>query len=350
MELPGWKPWTHKPQGLPPNAMLEQTLPTLQRLYHPMGEPLLFQTNEPVLLGAAEEAFSRFPLPVRGAHAPPLVLRLFVHGAGSVSLVQQERTAPHPVYRTQGHLFYVSLDAWNTAVADLAAGHAFGFVSPEVAHDEALVRFVFVECLALAMLATTRCFIPLHAGCVVRNGTGVALLGSSGSGKSTLTYACARRGYQILAEDGLMVKCEAEGMRFWGMPWTLHLLPDAVRIFAELAEEKARLQINGEWKLEVNPERYFPGSTTTSASLGPVLFLERGSRQGESKLEVVPRAEALEQLEIVWPYWVGWNHEMEVGVPKLLENGAFRLHMNGTPDQAVDALDRLFLDSSWLAK
>ena len=347
MDLSGREPWTRKPRGLPPNAMLEQTVPTLQRLYHPMGEPLLFQTNEPVLLDAADEAFSRFPLPSRGDQTPPLVLRLFVHGTGAEPPEEPDRAALRPVYRTQGHLFYVSLDGWNTAVADLVAGYAFGFVSPEVARDGALVRFVFVECLALAMLVTTRCFIPLHAACVVKDGIGVALLGEAGSGKSTLTYACVRRGYQVLAEDGLMVKCGDADLRFWGMPWTLHLLPDSVRFFPELADEQPRLQINGEWKLEVSPERYYAGSTAVCASLGPVLFLERGTSEGTSKLEVVPHAEALAQVEIVWPYWVGWDEQMEARVPELLEKGVYRLRVNGTPDQAVDVLDRLLLDSGW---
>jgi hypothetical protein len=61
LKIPELKTVLRKPRGLPPNAMLEQIEPTHQRLYCPMGEPLLFQTNSPVLLQAADDAFGRFP-------------------------------------------------------------------------------------------------------------------------------------------------------------------------------------------------------------------------------------------------------------------------------------------------
>jgi hypothetical protein len=75
--------------------------------------------------------------------------------------------------------------------------------------------------------------------------------------------------------------------------------------------------------------------------------LERGSGVGKSKIEAVTRAEALEHLEIVWPYWVGWDDGMEARVPQVLEKGVYRLCVNGTPDQTVDVLDGLLKDSRW---
>jgi hypothetical protein len=125
------------------------------------------------------------------------------------------------------------------------------------------------------------------------------------------------------------------------MPWKLHLLPDTKRFFPELRDEQPRLQVNGEWKLEVSPEMYYPSSTRPRAEPGIILFLERGNILGPCWIEPVPFQEALDQFEIVWPWWVGWRDTMEQQLPRLLEQGTYRFWMNGPPDEAVDCLDRL---------
>lgn len=328
-----------KPRGLPPNAMLEQIEPTFQRLFYPMGQLLLFQTNSPVLLQAASEAFGSFPRFSGEQASSPLVLRLFAHEVELAPGHREDDEHPRPLYRTQGHLFYVTVGASSTAVADLLRGYAFGFVAPAVVQDRTLVRYVFLEGLAFAMLGTARQFIPVHAACVVKGGTSLVLQGSSGRGKSTLAYACVRRGYQMLAEDGLLVECLSDGARIWGWPWKLHLLPDSKRFFSELEHEQPQLQINGEWKLEIESELFFPGSTTTNAAPGLVIFLERGAAPGRACVEPLPIGEAVERFEVVWPWQVGWPEEKEQRVFRLLERGTYRLRMEGSPDDAVDALD-----------
>ena len=330
-----------KPRALPANAMLEQTEPTLERCYGLMGEALLFQTNDPALLEAAERSFGRFaPAPPDPA-ASPLVLRLYVHGDGSRAGASPAAGRPRPIFRTQGHLFYINLGADSTAVADLLQGYAFGFVSAEVARNQSLVCYVFLEGLALAMLGPARQFIPLHAGCVVKEGASLILSGESGRGKSTLALACVRRGYRMLSEDGLFLKCRPGAAQLWGLPWRLHLLPDVKRFFPELAAEQPHLQINGEWKLEIDLERFYPGSAVTNASPGPVVFLEQGPDSGPVQIEPVARQEIAGRLQVVWPWWVGWTDEMERQLARLVELGAYRLRTAGSPQEAVDALDAL---------
>ena len=138
-----------------------------------------------------------------------------------------------------------------------------------------------------------------------------------------------------------MIRCRPDGPQLWGIPWKLHLLADTKRFFPELTAEQPKLQINGEWKLEVRPEEYYQDSTVPSAMPGLVVFLERGKASGPTRVEPVTTEEALEQLEVVWPWWVGWNHEMESQLPRLLEQGAHRLWIYGSPDEAVDRLDAL---------
>src|SRR4029079_19031874 len=85
--------------------------------------------------------------------------------------------------------------------------------------------------------------------------------------------AAARRGFQALAED--VVWIDTVHGRWWGAPWTFHLLPDAPALFPELAGIEPRLEINGELKLPVELESVRPGSTVASAGPAGVVFLDR---------------------------------------------------------------------------
>jgi hypothetical protein len=343
LQIPQSRTVFRKPRGLPPNAMLEQIEPTHQRLYFPMGESLLFQTNSQILLQAADDAFGRFPRR-SGEGASPLVLRCFVHDGEPEHERQYAVERPRPIYRTQGHLFYISAGAGNTVVADLTQGYAFGFLTPQIASDLAFVRYVFLQGMGFAMLSTARQYIGVHAACVVKEEMSFILQGSSGAGKSTTAYACARRGYQVLTEDGLLIKIRPGGVRLWGAPWKLHLLPESKRFFPELERERPRLQMNGEWKLELELDTLIPGSTTTDAASGLVLFLERGGSAGATRIEPVPLAEALDEFHLVWPWSMGWTEEMEQQLADLLEGKTYRLYVNGSPDQVVDLLDELLAE------
>lgn len=344
-DLQGWWPtpvWgkpARRPRALPPNSILEQTEPTHQRLYSLMGEPLLVQTNDPALLDLADESFGRFGA-APDDERPPLILRLFVHDVKSTS------PPGRPVVRTHGHLLYVAVGAENVATLDLLAGFGFGFITPEVVRDGYVARTNFLVTMALCMLDPARGFVPVHAACVVKDGLSVLLHAEAGVGKSTLAYACARRGYQILSDDVVHVRVRPEGVWLWGLPWKFQLLPDSVGFFPELVGIPPRQQMNGEWKLEVELEEQRPGSTTVDAAPGLVVFVERGGGPAFTRVEAVPLAQALDRFEVVWPWWVGWTEQLEAAVPRLLERGAYRLRMNGSPDDAVDALDDL-LDAVW---
>ena len=103
----------------------------------------------------------------------------------------------------------------------------------------------------------------VHGAALAKNGRALLLRAQSGGGKTTLAYAGARRHYQALAED--VVWLDREQGRWWGMPWSFHLLPDAKTLFPELTPFEPILQTNDELKLEVNLEHVRPGSTTVSA-------------------------------------------------------------------------------------
>jgi hypothetical protein len=301
-----------------------------------MGEPLLFQTNHPLLLETADESFGRFPACPPDT-ARPLIAQLCVTEPRGP---EPEGAHPLPVYHTQEHLFHLQVGQDNFAVVDLQKGFAFGLVTPGMARDRAFVRVTFVEAMCLSMLSLARNFSNLHAACVVKNGVSLILQGPNNTGKSTLAYACARRGYQVLTEDIVHVKVRPEGVTLWGAPWKLHLLVDAQLFFPELSNLTPALQINGEWKLEVDLESLYPHSTLVQTRPGLMVLAERGTA-GRTRIEPVSREQALSHSEIIWPWQTGWSEALERGSQSLLDGGTFRLHINGTPDDAVDALDGL---------
>ena len=121
-------------------------------------------------------------------------------------------------------------------------------------------------------------------------------------------------------------------------------MPDTKAFFPELKDESPRLQINQEWKLEVDPEQYFPGASTTNSEPGVVIFLERHDRGTRSTIEPLDFVEAQEKFEIIWPWSVGWTTAMDDMEHYLLAGKAFRFCMNGSPDEAVEVLEGFLKD------
>lgn len=326
-------------------------VPALERRYGLMSETVLFQTNDPQLLAAADASFGRFPKPAADGREP-LVIRLFTESEpgrpasdrASVSSSRSGQDGPRVdsgdiVHRTQGGL-YVIVGPEDVAAVETERGVAAGWVSPATAADAARVRYSFIEAMGLSMLTTpVRGYFSIHAAGVARGGVGLALHGPAGAGKSTLAVACARRGFDVFAEDAVFVRVVPDGIEFWGMPWVHRLMPDAPRHFPELAGLQPRPQPNGEQKLEVDMDVLYPGRAVPSAQPGPIVILERGG--GGTRMERLDAREAEDAIEVTWPWGAGWTAALEHAARQLIHGGVYRLHVNGTPDEAVDALDEL---------
>ncbi len=135
--------------------------------------------------------------------------------------------------------------------------------------------------------------------------------------------------------DGL----DGEGpLELWGMPWTQRLLPDATRFFPGLAATTARLQANGEHKLELDLDEHAPGAAMPRAAAGPIVLLTRDSG-GPTRAEWLSPLSAPTEIETLWPWESGWTPAHERTAARLLDQGVLRLHLNSTPDEAVTALE-----------
>ena len=179
--------------------------------------------------------------------------------------------------------------------------------------------------------------MAVHGSAIVRNGRAILLRGPSGSGKTTLAYAAASGArhprFQALAEDVVWIDLQAGLWR--GIPWFFHLLPDASRLFPELAGLEPVFESAGKIKLEVDlgEDRAVP-----EALPGPVVLLERSGRNG---LEPVAPGEALK----IWRLSPAGTEESFPGydrhVEDLLKDGAWRLRLGSDLEEALGLLETL---------
>lgn len=305
--------------------------PRLERRFRPMGLTLHLSTNSPAIARAAETSFGGFGS-VQAKDSPDLTFRLFEH-----DLDGQEQA--EPIFRMDGPLLYQTIGRSSTLVADLARGLAYGYFSPRTVTRQAFFRWHFLEFTFYLMLES-RGFMGVHGAALAKNGRAILLRAASGGGKTTLAYAGARRNYQALAED--VVWLDGRHNRWWGLPWSFHLLPDARHLFAELTSSEPILQTNGEMKLEVNLETVRPGSTTVSARPGPVVFVERVTGGSSHLVQVSPT-----EARRVWPvaqtgFEMKWPHH-QAHVERLLsENSSYRLYFGDDIEVAIELLKPLF--------
>lgn len=295
-----------------------------------MGFHLRLDSNSPAILAAAETSFERFG-PASPSESPDFTFRFFEHDV-------DDGPPGAPLFKMEGSLLYQSTGRDSTLVADVERGLAYGYFSPTVVADAVTFRWTFLE-LAFFMMLEGRGLMGVHGAALVKNGRAILLRAQSGGGKTTLAYAAARSHYQALAEDVVWLD-QARG-RWWGMPWSFHLLPDAKNLFPELADYDPVLQTNQEMKLEVDLETIRPGSTTVSADPGPVVFVAR-LPGGQSRLERISSAEA----RALWP---AAHTGLEMKLPHheayleiLLVQPAYRFYFGDDIERGVGLLAKLF--------
>jgi hypothetical protein len=158
--------------------------------------------------------------------------------------------------------------------------------------------------------------------------------GKSKVGKSTLCYACARAGFELIAEDVVYIQHQPE-LRLWGHSTHIHLLPDAPHFFPELSEVPARLQPNGKTKMAV-PIR----NRRHNATQGVLCIVERGA--SESTLEPMAADDALAELfEGVDEGFDLYPRARPAAARWLSHNAAYRLQLGCDMRQTVQALQCL---------
>ncbi len=259
-----------------------------QAVLYPLGYPVRIDTNSADVLRAAEEVWGRFPCLRQTA---PVRVRLVIAEPRSAC----ERTV-HTL-RGQGHLVTWTRGPEDYAVADLAGGFVFGWLTPESVADRGWFRYHVLEPLVYLCLESLYC-LPVHAAAVARNGRALLLCGNSGSGKTCLAYACARRGWTYLSDDASVIDRDRAVLVTTGHPHQVRFRSSASALFPELAKFPAAVRPNGKPDIEVDSAA-LGLSIALEAPVAGLVFLKRESSRAAAALHAYSRSGALEHLQQV---------------------------------------------------
>jgi hypothetical protein len=266
--------------------------------YRVLGFSVAIETNDERVVAAADRAFNPAGRVVVPATTTDLRVRL-IRQEDDEEPGWQPRPAFERVHESLATLNYSRV---SSVAIDLAHGYALGFLT-----DELLTHPAFLQSEVLS--AVVYCWAAanvrglVHAAAVARDDRSLMLRGRAGSGKSTLAYALVRRGWSLIGEDFIFVRDRGEGCApcFAGSPWAIHLLPDAVRFFPELAGT-APHDHGGEPKLAIDVAAGFPAGCCDEAAAGPLVFVERASLE-QPRLTLLSVSEAVRRLAPTrWAY------------------------------------------------
>jgi hypothetical protein len=271
------------PFGIRDPLQCDFALP-LRARYFPMGFPVDLETNSMDLLSAAADLWSCFP-PL--AETPAVTFRVAVGGR---STVQLRPSLP----RGQEHLISIVHSPENFALADLAGGFGFAWLTQDVAADAAYCRYYFLEPLVYVMLTALH-VTPLHASCIALNDRAVVLCGDSGAGKTSLAYACARRGWHYLADDAAHIVRSSHDHCVVGRPYTIRFRESARSLFPELNRFTASRRPSGKIDFEIET-RELGVSIALNHPASHIVFLRREHRSIAAHLKPFPRQEAERRL------------------------------------------------------
>lgn len=244
---------------------------SLTRMFYPYGFPVEVRTNAVDVLDVLEGIWGKFE---QQYNTTPISSE--VHLVTSDSL----DCPPLPVYRLMSSLFISIADKDNYSIVDMERNIAQICLSDAALRHKLYAGYYFlgtpVSCIA------SRHATPVHAGCVALKGRGVLLCGDSGAGKSTLSYACARKGWTYVSDDGSYLLSCGKDRVVTGNCHQVRFRPTAAELFPEIGELKMMPRAAGKPSVEMQTSM-IPGLTCAQATkVDFIVFLNRRSegRQG----------------------------------------------------------------------
>ena len=287
------------PEFPPEDPTLARTPVTHATHQRALGLALCVESNDQRIQQAALDSFGPIVDP-DARTTPDALIRLFVHHVDEEPGFRPRQ----PLVRSFDGVFWIAASRSSVISGNVKCGEVMGFVSETIANNADYLRSAFVQS-AFLQIAHPRSIVAVHSACLARDGRSIMLRGDSGSGKSTLAYAALRRGYSLVAEDVIFVRSRSgqtdgpirpDDIDLHGLPWTLHLLPDAATLFPELARQPTFERPDGRFKLGITIEDLFPGQALPHAPLGPLVFVTRAVR-ATPRVTTLSRADALARLE-----------------------------------------------------
>ena len=223
-----------RPEFPQDDPTLARTSVTHSSVHRALGLLLRVESNDHRIHQVAVASFGPV-LHVTDGATPDACIRLFVHHVDEEPGFRPRQ----PLIRSWGGAFTIAASRSSVMSGDVNRGTAMGFVSETIVANADYLRSAFIQ-TAFLQIAQARSIVAVHSACLARDGRALILRGDSGSGKSTLAYAALRRGYSLVAEDVIFLRSRSDqfegvirpdDIEVHGMPWTLHLLPEAGQLF-----------------------------------------------------------------------------------------------------------------------
>lgn len=268
------------------------------------------KSNSPEILQAMQETFDE----VGSERRPDLHLRFHVDSAvGNAPLWST------PYFRALDHLYYATYGPCDSMLIDQSGRRVIGSFSPGLARDLHYWKQTILPVL-LGIASVSIGVTPVHCACVVQGGSGLLLGGESGAGKSTLALSLSLNGFSYLSDDCTYLSRTATGIRAWGLPTPVKLLPDAVTYFPQLASLEPILSLNGEWALNVDPTVVLKVDRCLSCDPKWLVFLER-NKGSRTVIKPVSSSQAASRLVAdleMMPPIIGDQYEYQLETINLL--------------------------------
>jgi hypothetical protein len=293
-----------------------------------LGVPVRFRSNSAAVLAAVHQSFGRWVTePASGD--PQADYRIILHPGTEARL---DRAPITPRMPDPDRVFLHT--AGSMGVVDLRRGDAVAYVTGALLDDTEHFRYSMLEGLTLVLVAT-RDRLPVHGAMIARGGAAVILAGPSGRGKSTVAYQALRRGWRVLADDGVYVQT-SPALRIWGRPAPLLLPGDARDRFPELAEREPTRQASGRLKIPVDSGLVRQPEPVAEAVM---CVLDRGP---VAAIEPLPPAELAAALTRDLEPGLELYGDAPARVAEMLAaRGGWRLTLSADPAEAVDLLEQL---------
>jgi hypothetical protein len=183
-------------------------------------------------------------------------------------------SAGRPHFRGLHHVVIASFGADNVFIFDLLRHKVAATISGSIARDRRFWDEVLLP-IAVGVLGATLGVVPVHCACLSEHGDGLLLAGNSGAGKSTLSVALAQAGLDYVSDDWTFLSRKNEKLVAHGISPTVKLLPDAIRHFPDLAQQRVCTSLNGEPAYEVGIADAFGSSIERQCRPRWFVFLER---------------------------------------------------------------------------